>query len=189
MVFAPALHKSPILRLNVSNAISSDQNGKFYLPVHHNQTNGQSQPETDRHDSMHLDDTKDRVYIHDLDAELSDIDSAEEKLVFLPDIEKKLGKIPKSLLVGDSHPSAGNEMVLYGVPTSLTIPEEQDKVRKAIMESRERAREKQIHEAEMLHEDEEGSDNGKPNGVRNHGHVHEHYVIAAGMDGDPMDIE
>ena len=178
-----------MLAHNVANAIILDQNGKLYLPVQPSQSNGHSHPETDRYESMHLDDTKDRVYIHDLDAELSDIDSGEEKLVFLPDIEKKLGKIPKSLLTGEIHPTAGNQMVLYGVPTSLTVPEEQDKVRRAIVESRERAREKQMHEAEMLSEGEDTSGNGKPNGVRNHGHVHEGYETPAGLDEDPMDIE
>lgn len=98
---------------------------------------------------MQVDDTKDRIFIHNLDDELANIDSEEERLVFLPDIEKKLGKIPKSVLLGESHPSTGNEMVLYGVPTSLSVPEEHDKVRKAIIESRARAREKQIHDAEL----------------------------------------
>ena len=93
---------------------------------------------------MQLDDTKDRVYIHDLDDELSDIESEEERLIFLPDIEKKLGKIPKSVLLGESHPSTGSELVLYGVPPSLSIPKEQDNIRKAIIESRDRAREKQM---------------------------------------------
>lgn len=97
---------------------------------------------------MQVDDTKDRIFIHNLDDELSNVDSEEERLIFLPDIEKKLGKIPKSVLLGESHPSTGTEMVLYGVPTSLSVPEEHDKVRKAIIESRARAREKQIHDAE-----------------------------------------
>ena len=100
---------------------------------------------------MLVDDTKDRVYIHNLDDELSDIESEDEKLVFLPDIEKKLGKIPKSVLLGESHPSATNQMVLYNVPTSLSIPKEQDIVRKAIIESRARAREKQIFDATKPH--------------------------------------
>lgn len=98
---------------------------------------------------MQVDDTKDRIFIHNLDYELANVDSEEERLVFLPDIEKKLGKIPKSVLLGESYPSAGNEMVLYGVPTSLSVPQEHDKVRKAIIESRARAREKQIHDAEL----------------------------------------
>ena len=100
---------------------------------------------------MQLDDTKDKIYIHNLDEELADIESDEEKLIFLPDIEKKLAKIPKSVLLGEGYPcvATGNEVVLYSVPSSLTVPEEQDKVRKAIIESRARAREKQLHDAEV----------------------------------------
>ena len=97
---------------------------------------------------MLLDDTPNRVYIHNLDAELDNIEQEEEKLVFLPDIEKKLRNIPKSVLVGDSHPSTvGKQMVLYGVPESLSLPKEKDSVRKAIIESRARAREKQVKDA------------------------------------------
>ena len=94
-------------------------------------------------DTMQLDDTKDKVYIHNLDEQLAEIED-EEKMVFLPDIEKKLGKIPHYLLTGDLRPTAENQMVLYGVPASLSVPEEQDNVRKAIIESRARAREKQL---------------------------------------------
>lgn len=137
---------------------------------------------------MQLDDTKDIIYIHNLDAELADIESDEEKLVFLPDIEKKLdmvGRIPKSVLLGEAHPSTGHEMVLYSVPTSLSVPEEQDKVRKAVIESRARAREKQLHGAEAerapARRVDEGEGNGKANGVSNMGHV-----VAAEQ---PMGIE
>ena len=98
---------------------------------------------------MHLDDSRDRVYIHNLDDELSDIESEEEKLLFLPDIEKRLAKIPKSVLMGRSPSHVGNEVVLYSVPESLSVPPEQDNVRKAIIETRARAREKQTREAMM----------------------------------------
>lgn len=97
---------------------------------------------------MAIDDTRDRVFIQDLDAELADIESDEEKLVFLPDIEKKLSKLPKQVLYGsrdDDHD--GQELVLYGVPKSLTVDEGHDSVRKAIIESRERAREKAAEDA------------------------------------------
>lgn len=96
---------------------------------------------------MQVDDTRDRVYIHNLDEELAGIetDSDEERIVFLPDIEKKFGKIPKHLLTGgDPSPQLqGNEIVLYSVPTSLSVPVEEDSVRKAIMESRARSRQEQ----------------------------------------------
>ena len=96
--------------------------------------------------AMQLDNTRDKVYIHDLDEELRDVESEEEKLIFLPDIEKHLTMIPKSLLVGHNPPPTNNQMVLYNVPTSLTIPQEQDNVRKAIIESRARARQKALNQ-------------------------------------------
>lgn len=96
---------------------------------------------------MQIDDTRDRVYVHDLDAELADIESDEEKLIFLPDIEQKLSKIPQRILAdgGDDHDN--QELVLYSVPKSLTVDEGHDSVRKAIIESRQRAREKAAEEA------------------------------------------
>lgn len=96
---------------------------------------------------MQLDNTKDKVYIYDLDAELSDSESSDDgKLIFLPDIEKHLreSRIPPSILANSEGELAGNkQLVLYNVPSSLTIPEEQDSVRKAIIETRARARAKQ----------------------------------------------
>lgn len=144
---------------------------------------------------MQLDETKDRIYIHNLDDELADTESEEERLVFLPDIEKKLGmmgKIPKSVLLGEGHPSTGNAMVLYGVPSSLSVPEGQDKVRKAIIESRARAREKQMHDAEAeaapARTVDGGEGNGKPNGVSNIGHVTADHVLGIEEDEDAMDL-
>ena len=93
-------------------------------------------------DSMNLDDFRDRIYVHDLDQEIEDIESEDEKLIFLPDIEKHLTKIPASVLVGQNPPPSSNEVVLYGVPESLSVSPEQDLVRKAIAETRARAREK-----------------------------------------------
>jgi hypothetical protein len=100
-------------------------------------------------DIMHLDDSKHKVYIYDLDAELSDSESSsdEGKLVFLPDIEKHLRetRIPPRILANNEGELAGNnlQLVLYNVPSSLTVPEEQDSVRRAIVETRARARARQ----------------------------------------------
>ena len=91
---------------------------------------------------MSVDDTPDRIYIHNLDAELADVENEEGKMIFLPDIEKKLGKIPKGVLTGEAHPCAHEkQLVLYKVPESLSLPREKDQVRKAIIDSRTRARE------------------------------------------------
>lgn len=99
---------------------------------------------------MHLDDSKYKVYIYNIDDELSsdddDTTSADDgRLVFLPDIEKHLraNRIPPRVLANSEGELAGMQMVLYSDPKSLTVPEEKDGVRRAIIEARHRAREKQ----------------------------------------------
>ncbi|KAF6841901.1 hypothetical protein CMUS01_03388 [Colletotrichum musicola] len=108
------------------------------------------QPPSD--EVMQLDEDKYKVYIYDIDDELSSSESEadEGKLVFLPDIEKHLRatRIPLSILANDEGQLAGMQMVLYNEPTSLTVPQEQDSVRKAIVESRARMRERQRLERE-----------------------------------------
>ena len=99
---------------------------------------------------MQLDESRDRIYINNLDDELSDSESEDGKLVFLPDIEKRLTKIPRSVLTSQKPAHQSNEVVLYSVPESLSIPREQDNVRKAIIEVRERAREKQAQDSNVL---------------------------------------
>jgi hypothetical protein len=118
---------------------------------------------------MHLDDTKHKVYIYDLDAELSDSESSsdEGKLVFLPDIERHLRetRIPPRVLANNQGELAGNnlQLVLYNVPSSLTVPEEQDSVRRAIVETRARARAR--HEQRRLQDIRDTrSENKKGNG-------------------------
>jgi len=97
---------------------------------------------------MRLDNTKHKVYIYDLDAELSDSESSDDgRLIFLPNIQKHLleTRIPPSILANSDGELAGhtqNQLILYNIPSSLTVPEEQDSVRKAIIETRARARAK-----------------------------------------------
>ena len=81
---------------------------------------------------MHVDDSRHKVYIHDLDAEIADEEPEEERLVFLPDIERRLAQLPKSVLTSESEPK-GNEVVLYSVPESLSVPKEHDTVRRAMI--------------------------------------------------------
>lgn len=99
---------------------------------------------------MQLDDTKYKVYIYNLDDELSSSDSEPEagRLVFLPDIEKHLrtSRIPPHVPYRPGNAAEGKELVLYGVPSSISVPEEKDSVRRAIVESWARAREKQAAE-------------------------------------------
>ncbi|KAI0187835.1 hypothetical protein EV127DRAFT_343765 [Xylaria flabelliformis] len=102
-------------------------------------------------DSMQLDNTKHKVYIYDLDAELSSADeNSQDRVIFLPDIEKHLCRpsIPPAVFANNEGRLAGHDindmqMVLYSEPSSLTVPREHDSVRKAILEARARAREKQ----------------------------------------------
>ena len=100
---------------------------------------------------MQVDDTKDRIYIHNLDEELAEVSSengSEKNLVFLPDIERHLSGFSKKMLAGEySQESQGNELVVYSVPSSLSVPKERDSVRKAIIESRARARDEQGQDA------------------------------------------
>ena len=126
--------------------VDNQQNGKLWVPPqaeHAAQT-----PKLVQSGSayMELDDTKDRIYIHDLDAELANVSDTddEERVIFLPDIEKRLNQIPRRALVeGRSEEPSGQEVILYNVPHSLTLPAEQDNVRKAIIEARARARNQQ----------------------------------------------
>ncbi len=138
---------------------------------------------------MQLDETKDKVYIYDLDQELSDVESEEEKLIFLSDIEKKLGKIPKSILTPPDQPVTGSEIILYNVPSSISVPPEQDNVRKAIIESRARAREKQLQEnRDLALQDYFKSE--KATGLRFDGHCRGHRALddVAIHDESAMDI-
>lgn len=108
---------------------------------------------------MQIDPTPHKLYIYDLNAELADdISSDDETPVFLSDIERHLSKIPRHVLMAglpnnnnnDSEqasdapePNKDNQVVLYNVPSSLSVPQERDSVRKAIVEARARVRERQ----------------------------------------------
>lgn len=101
---------------------------------------------------MQLDDSKHKVYIYNIDDELSSDSETDDpgKLVFLPDIEKHLraNRIPPAVLANSEGELAGMQLVLYSDPKSLTVPEDRDSVRKAIIESRRRTREQQRLERE-----------------------------------------
>ncbi|MBE3049054.1 hypothetical protein IMZ48_42455, partial [Candidatus Bathyarchaeota archaeon] len=98
---------------------------------------------------MQVDDTKHKVYIYNLDDELSSSDSDPDdgRLVFLPDIERALraNRIPPVVRANSDGQLAGRsledmQVVLYNVPSSLSVAPEHDSVRKAIIEARARAR-------------------------------------------------
>jgi len=94
---------------------------------------------------MQLDDSKHKVYVYNLDDELSESEPEDGRLVFLPDIEKhfRAARIPPPVLPNKDGELAGMQLVLYSEPTSLTVSKEHDSVRKAILEARARVRQKQ----------------------------------------------
>lgn len=139
--------------------IPVEQNGsKLYVPVEapsidaNTPASSKKKQNGPSDDTMQLDDSKHKVYIYNIDDELSSSDSEcdEGKLVFLPDIEKHLraNRIPQSILANDEGEIAGMQLVLYSDPKSLTVSEDKDSVRKAIIESRHRVREQQRLERE-----------------------------------------
>ncbi|KAG8422354.1 hypothetical protein J3459_010502 [Metarhizium acridum] len=130
--------------------LNLEQSGnKLYVPVEtpHQPSATRATPSTSQpSEHMELDDSKHKVYIYNLDDELSSESEDEEgKLVFLPDIEKHLRetRIPKQVLANRDGELAGMQLVLYKDPTSLSVPQEEDSVRRAVLEARQRMREKQ----------------------------------------------
>lgn len=120
---------------------------------------------------MRLDDTKHKVYIYNMDDELSSSDddtaSDDGRLVFLPDIEKHLraSRIPPQVLANADGELAGMQLVLYSDPKSLSVPEEQDGVRKAVLEARQRLRDRNAGKRE------EASSSEKPAADTNSGNA------------------
>ncbi|KAJ5415324.1 hypothetical protein N7465_004019 [Penicillium sp. CMV-2018d] len=146
----PLTKRFGYLRIDNSVPISARTKPKGHIqhiqhnhPDHidHHQHNQHNQELSPPLDAMILDDTKHTTYIHNLDQELMEADSP--GLVFSPFVQKVLS-VPQSVL-SDSKPS-GKELVLYTEPSSLTVPKEKDNVRRAILESRARARENKVPE-------------------------------------------
>ncbi|KAH8813136.1 hypothetical protein F5884DRAFT_820787 [Xylogone sp. PMI_703] len=133
--------------------LNLEKNGQMlYVPVEEKTEKRASKPPAtaEDDDSMQLDNSKHKVYIYNLDDELSDSDSDDGKLIFLPDIEKHLreSRIPPSVLANSKGELAGNNMqlILYKPMSEVLGSLEQDKIRKAIAETRTKARAK--HEEE-----------------------------------------
>lgn len=139
---------------------------------------------------MPVDDTPHRIYISDLSAELAAIESDEDTPVFLPDIEKHLAKIPRHILrarrdAEEEGRHEDNQVVLYNVPSSLSVAPERDSVRKAIVEARRRIREGMgggVGEVEGEGITRGGNGNGS---ARENVGVHEHEE----QDEDAMDLD
>lgn len=102
-------------------------------------------------DSMRVDDTADRIWVHDLDAEIAEIEAEEAKereaeRLKLSEAGIQYAKIPDHLWKQNNHandPASNMQMILYRDPVSISVPEEDDAVRKTIVEARKRIRENQ----------------------------------------------
>jgi len=100
-------------------------------------------------DYMPVDDTPDRIWVHDLDAEIAEIEAEEAKerdRVQLSEAGNQYAKIPDHLLKQNSKfddPASNMQIILYRDPISISVPEEDDAVRKTIVEARKRMRENQ----------------------------------------------
>ncbi|KAH8905895.1 hypothetical protein BR93DRAFT_709990 [Coniochaeta sp. PMI_546] len=146
-------HNGQKLYVPVENAQRTDASSSTYSSTPQYSPPRRPQPSLDD-EPMHIDNTKHKVYIYNIDDELSSESEAEgeERVLFLPDIEKHLraNRIPPQLLLRepDLQDLADKQLVLYHVPSSITVPEEQDSVRKAIIEARARVRERQVAERE-----------------------------------------
>ena len=177
-------------------------NSNYYIPISKPPTSptapitapssSNNAPVRTDNELMQVDETRDRVYIHNLDDELADIESDEEKLIFLPDIEKKLSRIPEQLLRSRRDEDHENqELVLYSVPKSLTVDEGHDSVRKAIIESRQRARDKAQEEARQhdMNCKYDQRDHGEAVAETAHGYSTGYVVELDDDDPDVMDMD
>ena len=172
-------------------------NSNYYIPLTPSPTNGTPIPPqtglgaTVEDDSMNVDDTRHRVYVQNLDAELAEIEANEpdERLIFLPDIEKHFSRIPEHILSNPQDATRQQqELVLYSVPRSLTLDESQDSVRKAILEARQRARDKAVEEARHQEMERQYAKGDGDVVETAHGYG-SGYEQPADEDADAMDIE
>lgn len=112
---------------------------------------------------MEVEDTPNRIYISNLAKEIAEIEAAErasQKPIFITDIDKALQKqsrIPMPVLANKDGEIGGvnrdQALVLYDFPRSLTVSEDKDSVRKAILEARHRAQQEQRRRHSVLDPD------------------------------------
>lgn len=105
-------------------------------------------------DMMPVDDTANRIWVNDLNAEIAEIEAAEaQERLLLSEAGKEYSKIPEHLLRKNPNAftdsaAANMQVILYRDPISISVPEEEDAVRKTITEARQRMRERQAEERE-----------------------------------------
>lgn len=97
---------------------------------------------------MRLENSKHKVYIHDLDDELAEEHDERplKSLSLLPEFDRRVTAVPTEALRSRSDSPTGRELVLYTLPASLSVPEEHDGVRRAIAEARLRLRQQQARD-------------------------------------------
>jgi hypothetical protein len=177
---------------------SANRNSNYYIPVTPAPSNGAPISPHDGldntvqdDDSMNVDDTRHRVYVQNLDAELAEIEANEpdERLIFLPDIEKHFSRLPEHVFSNPQDATRQQqELVLYSIPKSLTLDESQDSVRKAILEARQRARDKAAEEARHQEMERQYAKGDGDVVETAHGYG-SGYEQPPGEDPDAMDIE
>lgn len=166
-----------------------ERNGKLYIPVDRTPVT-EPLKRTPDDEFMEVEDSKHKVYIYDLDKELAEEESDEDRPIFLPDIEKHLHKIPKHILIGDDAKAMANmQMVLYNVPTSLTVPQEHDSVRRAIVESRQRARDRQAMGGMPTDSNSPAKSESNDGNDTRGGMVHTNSMVHGEDDLDAMDLD
>ncbi|KAJ9661802.1 hypothetical protein H2198_001767 [Neophaeococcomyces mojaviensis] len=121
-------------------------------PASVSQTSTHCDNTRDVDDYMPVDETSDRVWVHDLDAEIREIEAEEAKNkngIQISEAGKEYSKLPEHILrqsLKVEDPAKSLQMVLYRDPISISVPQEEDAVRKAILEARRRMRERQHEE-------------------------------------------
>lgn len=107
-------------------------------------------------DIMPVDENPNLIVINDLDAEIAAIEADEaaaaSSLVH-PDFDKQVSAIPQELLQQKPQPQMSTALILYKDPISISVPEEEDAVRRSIIDARRRVRERNaLNRAEQRRE-------------------------------------
>jgi len=172
------------------------ETSNLYIPVPPQQqsqtlpTRQASHGQSAQNEHMHVDDTKDRIYIHDLDAELAELesDSEKEKLIFIPDIERKLDRIPKHVLMEqrDNH-HAGGQLVLYRPRSALIPPANMNGDYGQVLVDKLRKDERAMHGEQRIGQIQQPHEMNEPETA--HGFTEVDYAGHQGQDPDAMEIE
>lgn len=99
---------------------------------------------------MTVDETADRVFVRDLDSEIAEIEAEEARVsqgIELSQAAEEYSKIPDHVLNRNKvRHEPEMQLILYRDPISITVSEENDAVRRAVIAARQRMRDKQAAE-------------------------------------------